>query len=76
MKVKEVINKNLDLFYKLDKIGVKNIATAIDYATICDDYEKHSHIASHSERKQVVSRRFKVSVSCVEKAVILMGRNI
>jgi len=74
MNVKEFIDKHLDLFYKLDKIGVKNIATAIDYATIFDDYQKQCHIKNQLERKQVVARRFKVSVSSVEKAICLMGK--
>jgi hypothetical protein len=74
MKVKEAIDKNLELFYKLDKIGVKNIAMAIDYATIYDDYKKQSHISSEFERKKTVATRFKISVSTVERAVSLMGK--
>jgi len=76
MKVKDAIDKNLELFYKLDRIGVKNIATAIDYATIYDDYKKQSHIPSEYERKKTVATRFKISVSSVEKAVCLMGKVI
>lgn len=76
MKVKDAINDNLELFYKLDRIGVKNIATAIDYATIYDDYVKQSHIRSEMERKKTVATRFKVSVSSVEKAICLMRRVI
>lgn len=74
MRVKEAIDKNLELFYKLDKIGVKNIATAIDYATIYDDYKKQCHITSELERKKTVATRFKISVSSVEKAICLMGK--
>lgn len=74
MKVKKLIDEHLDLFYKLDKAGVKNIATAIDYSTIYDDYMKQSHIGSQLERKRVVAKRFKVSVSSVEKAICLMSR--
>lgn len=74
MTVKESIDKNLELLYKLDKVGVKNISTAIDYATISDDYEKQKHIRDATERKKIVAQRFKVSVSCVEKAVCLMGK--
>ena len=76
VKVKDVIDKNLELFYKLDRIGVKNIATAIDYATIYDDYKKQSHIKSETERKKTVATRFKISVSSVEKAICLMGKII
>lgn len=76
MKVKEAIDSNLKLLYKLDKVGVKNIATAIDYATIYDDYNKHSHISCIAERKKTVATRFKVSVSSVEKAICLMGKMI
>lgn len=76
MKVKELIDRNLETLYKLDRIGVKNIATAIDYATIYDDYVKQSHIRSETERKKTVATRFKISVSSVEKAICLMRRAI
>ena len=76
MRVKEAIDKNLDLFYKLDKIGVKEISTAIDYATIYDDYKKQSHITSELERKKTVAARFKISFSKVEWAICLMGKII
>lgn len=74
MKVKTIIDNHLDLFYKLDKVGVKNIATAIDYATIYDDYMKQAHISNQTERKRVVAKRFKVSLSSVEKALCLMSK--
>lgn len=74
MNVKEAIDKNLELFYKLDRIGVKNIATAIDYATIFDDYKKQNHIKNELERKKTVAARFKISVSSVEKAICLMAK--
>lgn len=76
MNVKEAIDKNIELFYKLDKIGIKNLSTAIDYATIYDDYVKQKHISSEMERKKTVALRFKVSVSAVEKAVCLMRKII
>ena len=76
MRVKEAIDKHLELFYKLDKIGVKNISTAIDYATIYDDYKKQSHISSEQERKKTVATRFKTSVITVERAICLMGKII
>lgn len=76
MNVKEAIEKHIDLFYKLDKIGVKNIATAIDYATIYNDFKNQTHISSETERKKVVAKRFKISVSSVEKAICLMGKNL
>lgn len=74
MKVKDAIDKNIELLYKLDRVGVKNISTAIDYATIYDDYNKQSHISSEYERKKTVATRFKISVSSVEKAICLMGK--
>ena len=76
MKVNEAINSNIELLYKLDKAGVKSIATAIDYATIYTDYNAQSHIKNEAERKRTVAVRFKVSVSCVEKAVYLMRRTL
>lgn len=76
MRVKEAIDINLKLFHKLDKVGIKNIATAIDYATIYDDFNKHSYITCVAERKKTVATRFKISVSSVEKAICLMGKII
>ncbi|MGL5233838.1 MAG: hypothetical protein ACRC8Z_03650 [Empedobacter falsenii] len=74
MRVKEAIDNNIELFYKLDRLGIKNLSTAIDYATIFDDYKKQSHIKSEFERKKTVATRFKISVSSVEKAICLMGK--
>lgn len=76
MRVKDTIDKNLELFYKLDKVGIKTISAAIDYATIYDDFTKQSHIKSIQERKSVVAKRFKTSVSSVEKAICLMTKMI
>lgn len=72
MRVKEAIDNHLELFYKLDRVGVKNIATAIDFATIYDDYKKQCHITPELERKKTVATRFKISVSSVERAICLM----
>ena len=74
MRVKEAIDNHLELFYKLDRVGVKNIANAIDFATIYDDYKKQCHIKNELERKKTVATRFKVSVSSVERAICLMGK--
>jgi len=74
--VQEMISAHLDLFLKLDRLGLKTINSAIDYLSIWDEFQKYSWIESISERKQVVALKCKVSVSSVEKALYLMKQKV
>lgn len=60
----------------LDRLGVKSISSAIDYLTICEEYDKHGFIKSPRERKGVVASRFKVSVRKVEQALSLLHQKL
>lgn len=75
-EVRELISENLDLFLKLDKLGLKTINSAIDYLSIWHEFQKYSWIESVSERKQTVALKCKVSVSTVEKALCLMKQRV
>ncbi|MEJ5105502.1 hypothetical protein [Chryseobacterium sp. MYb328] len=74
--VKEVVLNNRSLFYKLNKCGVKNIETALDYLSIYEQYENQKHIDSNMERKKVVAVFCKVTVRTVEIALQTMKRAI
>lgn len=74
--VKDIISQNLELFFKLDLIGVKNINTAIDYWTIYEAYQKHDWIEKISEREKVVADRCQVNVKSVRRARFLMEQKI
>lgn len=74
--VREAININRGLFYKLNKCGIKNIETALDYLSIYEQYENQKHIESSMERKKVVAVFCKVTVRTVEIAIQTMKRVI
>lgn len=74
--VKEVVSSNRGMFYKLNKCGIKNIETALDYLSIYEQYESHKHIESCQERKKVVATFCKVTVRTVEIALQTMKQAI
>lgn len=74
--VKEAVQNNRSLFYKLNKCGIKNIETALDYLSIYEQYENQKHIDSCTERKKVVAEFCKVTVRTVEIALQTMKRAI
>jgi hypothetical protein len=74
--VKDIIANNLELFFRLDLIGVKNINTAIDYLSIYETYQNHSWIEKISDREKVVAERCKVNVKSVRRARFLMEQKI
>ena len=74
--IRELVENNLQMFYKLDLSGVKSINTAIDYLSICEEYEKYNWIKSEVEKKEVVASKFKVTVRTVNIALSLMKKKI
>lgn len=74
--VEEIIGKNLEIFYKLSAVGVKNINTAVDYYMILETYRKYDWIENFKERKEVVAEQLKVSLKSVENALNLMAQKI
>ena len=74
--VKDIISSNLEIFYKLDLIGVKSISSAIDLMHIYKTYQEYLWIDKEMDRKRVVAQACKISVSTVEKAVSLMNKQV
>lgn len=74
--VKDIISSNLEIFYKLDLIGLKTISSAIDLMHIYKTYQEYLWIDKEMERKKVVAQACKVSVSSVEKAICLMNKQV
>lgn len=74
--VKDLISSNLEVFFKLDLVGVKSISSAIDLMHIYKAYQEYLWIDKETERKKVVAQACKVSVSTVEKALCLMNKNL
>lgn len=74
--VRDVVGTHRAMFYKLNKCGIKNIETALDYFSIYEQYESHKHIDSCTERKKVVATFCKVTVRTVEIALQTMKRVI
>lgn len=73
---REVVKNNLELFHKLDLIGVKNINTAIDYLHITNVYDEYRWIDNERERKDVVASKLKVTKKTVQNALNLMRKTI
>lgn len=74
--VKDIISANLEVFYKLDLIGIKSISSAIDLMHIYKTYQEYLWIDKEMERKKVVAQACKVSFSSVEKALCLMNKQL
>lgn len=76
ISVKDIISGNLEVFFKLDLVGIKSISSAIDLMHIQKAYEEYSWIETETERKKVVADACKVSVSTVEKSLCLMNKQL
>lgn len=72
--VREIVQNNIELFYKLDLVGVKNISTAIDYLHIVNLYDSYDWVEDECERKEIVASQSKVSKKTVQNALNLMAR--
>ncbi|RMZ58967.1 hypothetical protein D1632_15490 [Chryseobacterium nematophagum] len=71
-----MVSDNLEIFFKLDLLGIKNINTAIDYLSIYETYQKYSWIKKKSDREKVVADQCKISVISVKRALLLMNQEI
>lgn len=70
--VKEIVENNLELFHKLDLVGVNKISTAVDYLLIYNIYEQYAWIEDERKRKEQVASQAKVTRETVQKALNLM----
>ncbi|CAA7195445.1 hypothetical protein [Chryseobacterium potabilaquae] len=74
--VRDLVSDNLEIFFKLDVLGIKNINTAIDYLSIYETYQKYSWIRKKSDREKVVADQCKISVISVKRALSLMNQEL
>lgn len=61
VKVLDLIENNVALLYKLNKGGIKNINTALDYLVIYATFKTYRRIPEIMERKAVTAEHCKVS---------------
>ncbi len=76
IKIGDLIREHRDLLYKLDKAGIKNINTALDYVLIEDTHKAYDWIKDKGERKEVTASRCRVSVRTVATALNTLDQNI
>lgn len=74
--VKDFISCNLEMFHKLDLVGVKSISSAIDLLHVYNIYNQYKWIKNKTERKKVTASACRVSVRMVEKAIHMMSKGI
>lgn len=72
----DLIREHRELLYKLDKAGIKNINTALDYISIQDTYKAYNWIKDKGERKEVTASRCRVSVRTVATALTTLDQEI
>lgn len=76
IKVLDLIENNVSLLYKLNKGGIKNINTALDYLVIYATYKTYKSIPDIMERKAVTAEHCKVSLRTVSSALIILDSEI
>ncbi len=74
--VREIIQNNLELFHKLDLVGVKNISTAVDYLHIVNTYDQYNWIEDEAKRKETVASQLRITKKTVQNAINLMKQAI
>lgn len=74
--IEDIIANNLELFYKLERAGVKSIQTAVDYLTIVQTYKTYTWIENESKRKETVASQLKVTKKTVQNALNLLQTEI
>lgn len=76
IKVLDLIENNVVLLYKLNKGGIKNINTALDYLVIYATFKTYKKIPDIMERKAVTAEHCKVSIRTVSSALVLLDAEI
>ena len=72
----DLIREHRELLYKLDKAGIKNINTALDYISIQETYKAYNWIKDKGERKEVTASRCRVSVRTVATALSILDQDV
>jgi hypothetical protein len=76
VKVLDLIEDNAALLYKLNKGGIKNINTALDYLVIYATFKTYKGIPEIMERKAVTAEHCKVSIRTVSSAIEILESKI
>lgn len=76
IKVLDLIENNAAILYKLNKGGIKNINTALDYLVIYATYKTYKGIPDVMERKHVTAEHCKVSIRTVSSALVILESEI
>lgn len=76
IKVLDLIENNAALLYRLNKAGIKNINTALDYMVIYSVFKTYRKIPEIMERKAVTAEHCKVSIRTVSSAIEILDSEI
>ena len=76
VKIGDLIREHRELLYKLDKAGIKNINTALDYVLIEETHKAYSWIKDKGERTEVTASRCRVSVRTVATALSILDQDV
>lgn len=76
VKIGDLLREHREILYKLDKAGLKNINTALDYVLIEDTHKAYEWIKDKGERKEVTASRCRVSVRTVATALSLLDQDV
>ena len=74
-KIANLIEVHIDVLYKLDRAGIKNINTALDYLAIIKVYQMYSKLNDKKKQKKETAEQCHVSIRTVELALQLLGQD-
>lgn len=74
-KIANLIEDHIDVLYKLDRAGIKNINTALDYLAIIKVYQMYSKLNDKKKQKKETAEQCHVSIRTVELALQLLGQD-
>lgn len=74
-KIANLIEDHIDVLYKLDRAGIKNINTALDYLAIIKVYQMYSKLIDKKKQKKETAEQCHVSIRTVELALQLLGQD-
>ena len=74
-KIANLIEDHIDVLYKLDRAGIKNINTALDYLAIIKVHQMYSKLNDKKKQKKETAEQCHVSIRTVELALQLLGQD-
>jgi hypothetical protein len=76
MVLKDYIENNSEILFKLQKYGVKNINVALDYLAIYSSYKSFSNVKSKMEQIELTATTCKKHVNSVREAIKYMEQKM